>query len=451
MLGASAYDLETSINAIVVNERPLPDYPSRCDRLTGVIDAYNEVGDLITRQGGRKARFRVDNCKVIPDISSANSAEKTPPISSHGSTATSELPRRGTQNISNPIGHSYDNKELLIEMIWAQHHAKGVMSTAFNPDGTTVASYGHDDAVKFWDVDNGALKKTIKINWLGEHLRTLSRQQMTEFLASSSGFDALSMAVFQRAIALSSDGTLLAVGLFQGIEVWDLRKFTVRYSFSGHSSWVTKLAFSHNGRYLASASSNSWSILIWDLSNGQKLPAVPTESSSIQVLDFRQDDGSLLAFSGGTLQVIDVPSLKVRSKLEIVHALASGQLAALSPDQRLLITSFKDDGLDLWRVSDGGFLQHIDLPPPHGPHEARSLDAIAVSPDNSLLAMGITENNQIDNGLTYYFDALPISSSKDVKELTRSTYIPGRQSLGMIDTISFSSDAGSTLVHGSSA
>ena len=77
ILGASVQDLVGSVNAIVVNEKQEPDYPSRCDRVSGVILAYNEEAAIINRQGGSKPLYKVDNC--MPVAARGGTAPVKPP------------------------------------------------------------------------------------------------------------------------------------------------------------------------------------------------------------------------------------------------------------------------------------------------------------------------------------------------------------------------------------
>jgi hypothetical protein len=64
-IGASVQDLVDSINAFVVNENPEPNYPSRCERVRGVIRAYNEEAAEINSQGGSKPLYEVGNCMPL--------------------------------------------------------------------------------------------------------------------------------------------------------------------------------------------------------------------------------------------------------------------------------------------------------------------------------------------------------------------------------------------------
>jgi hypothetical protein len=60
-------DLVDSINAIVVNEDPAPGYPSRCERVRGVIVSYDKEASSLNdlRLGTNKPLYDVGECMPI--------------------------------------------------------------------------------------------------------------------------------------------------------------------------------------------------------------------------------------------------------------------------------------------------------------------------------------------------------------------------------------------------
>ena len=115
-------------------------------------------------------------------------------------------------------------------------HRSGVLSVAFSPDSTTVASGGSDDTIKLWNVDTGQIIAT-----LGEH------------------------GGFVQSVAFSPDGTLLAAGLYNHtIKLWDMKTLIAMTTLEGHTDAVQSVAFSPDGTLLASASFDG-TILLWDI------------------------------------------------------------------------------------------------------------------------------------------------------------------------------------------
>jgi WD40 repeat protein len=131
-------------------------------------------------------------------------------------------------------------------------HTSWVMAVVFTPDGKTVITGGGDKVVKVWDVESGKVRATF-------------RGQPDEHL-----MEALS-------VALTPDGRFLAWGTYRFVDskdvavppkasglvkIWDLAAKKVWTTLKEHTGPVRSVAFSADGKLLATASGKT--IRLWD-------------------------------------------------------------------------------------------------------------------------------------------------------------------------------------------
>jgi len=126
-------------------------------------------------------------------------------------------------------------------------HRYSVSSVAFSPDGRRIVSTGTNESqVRLWD---GALE---------DPRPTLTPPELPRAYTA----------------AISPDGKVLAIGSNKVVVLWDLAKGNEVRRFDGHLHVVEALAFSADGRLLASGSTDS-TVLIWDVTGrlAQEKPA----------------------------------------------------------------------------------------------------------------------------------------------------------------------------------
>ena len=179
-------------------------------------------------------------------------------------------------------------------------------------------------------------------------------------------------------VAFSPDGRLLATTSNDGTaRVWDPATGDCLRTFTGHNPIVRGMAFGPGGQLLTAASGRDMA-RVWDPATGDCLRTLTGHDSYVEGVAL-SPDGRLLATasSDGTARVWDVSTGGCLRTLT-GHTREVWDVA-FSPDGRLLATASSDRTARVWDVATGGCLRTLTG------HKWRIWD-VAFSPDGRLLA-----------------------------------------------------------------
>jgi len=156
-------------------------------------------------------------------------------------------------------------------------------------------------------------------------------------------------------MALSSDGSTLAVGHWNLISFWSTHSGARRTILRGVGRYAQSLSFSPNGRLIA-AGDDLGGLQIWDVRKRRRESAIHFPGGAVSAPAF-SPDGRLVAvgvYGSGSVWLIDVRRGRLIDHQK-VSDLGCGSVA-FSPDGRYLITP-STGGLITWPYDRGGTIR----------------------------------------------------------------------------------------------
>ncbi len=222
-----------------------------------------------------------------------------------------------------------------------------ITAVAFGPDGRTLATASEGAAI-LWDIS--------------DRTRPARLATLTDFTAPVS------------ALAFGPDGQTLATASARAVILWDLsdgthpaRLATLTDFTPSNVDYVNAVAFSPDGHTLVTASDNSATLLVpatsdrtailWDLSDRAhpaRLASLIGHTDSVFAVAF-SPDGRTLATAGADHTAIlwDVSDRAHPARLATLTGHTDSVFAvAFSPDGRTLATASADSTVILWELSD---------------------------------------------------------------------------------------------------
>jgi WD40 repeat protein/basic membrane lipoprotein Med (substrate-binding protein (PBP1-ABC) superfamily)/transcriptional regulator with XRE-family HTH domain len=229
-------------------------------------------------------------------------------------------------------------------------HTNRVMSVAFSPDGSSLATASDDGTARIWNAATGQELINLHTNATrGRH-----------------------------GVGFSPDGTRLVTASDSGTaKVWDLRTGQELLTLRGHSDWISAVAYSPDGKQLATASEDRTAI-VWDAVTGQLLVTLRGHSDEVTDVAF-SPDGTRLATSSLDEKVKVWDPSTGREELTISGHSAPVNGVAFSPDGKRLATTSSDNTAIVWDAMTGRNLLSL-----RGHTDA--LWDVAFSPDGKRLA-----------------------------------------------------------------
>ncbi len=254
--------------------------------------------------------------------------------------------------------------------------SSSVSILAFSPDGKLLASGGSEDlTISLWDVQTQTLVGAFEAH---THVGT---------------FEGHGHKV--RSVAFSPDGKILASGIHGHdiVFLWDVatrsRIALLANNINKKYKGVNSVAFSPDGTILASTG-NDGKIWLWDARTKRRIGVLKTNADGVTSIVFRPDGKTLASLNGqfgdsefkGGDMAVRLWNVKTRKQTAVLEDHTAGiESVALSPDGTLLASGHHDGLVRLWDIQTQKQLATLKG------HKA-VVESVAFSLDGTLLASG---------------------------------------------------------------
>jgi WD40 repeat protein/tRNA A-37 threonylcarbamoyl transferase component Bud32 len=217
---------------------------------------------------------------------------------------------------------------------------EGVQSLGFSPDGKTLATGGVDGAIRLWDVGTG--NAGLILSGHRGPVWSLCFSPDGKTLAAGSGPE--------------DAGQLQSVG---EVRLWDPVGGQLRAVLSGHGQAVVAVAFSGDGRMLASASLDQ-TVKLWEAAPADAPIVLTRHAGPVRAMAVSADGRTLLSVAdvpppasrnAGVVTLCDAMSGKEFAS--IVGHTAPVQCIAFSPDGQTGASGDAAGAIKVWNTTTG--------------------------------------------------------------------------------------------------
>jgi eukaryotic-like serine/threonine-protein kinase len=319
-------------------------------------------------------------------------------------------------------------------------HTRKVLSVAFRPDGRRFVTTSADGTVRQWDPVTGREVESPYEKHTGEVV-TAAYSPDGQRVASGGtdrsirvwgAVDRRDVAVLHghtgvvSQLAFTGDGRQLASASQSEragdtadgtVRIWEMGQDAGTSILRGHSSYIYPVAFSSDGRWIASGSWDK-TVRLWDAATGETCATLP-QPGYVRALAF-SPDGTWLATGCAPSESLNIWDVATARLIKEIRSTEPDWILAIavSPDG-LRIATGNAQGIGKVRdAATGAEIQTFRVAP------AGAKISLAYSPDGRLLAGTGEDSTQID--------------IRDAQTLRRSARLTGHR--GFVYCVAFSND-----------
>jgi WD40 repeat protein len=243
-------------------------------------------------------------------------------------------------------------------------HTGPVWGARFSPEDNTAFTSGEDGLIRHWNTRSG-----LEIDQYGAVDTNEARMG---------------------SLAVSPNGTLVAGAYIRDgsdkygeglIHLYQVADGELLRTFTGHTAYVWTVAFSPDGKHLASGSADG-TIRLWNVDTGAEEGVLRGHTTLVASVAYSSDGTRLasVSYDDNSLRIWDIGS----SKQMIKAAIDTPFTVAWPPDEAYVVASSSDHSIHIINANNGSLARTIKTP-----DYPRSL---AISPNGQLIAGGCNVN-----------------------------------------------------------
>ena len=239
-------------------------------------------------------------------------------------------------------------------------HRKGVSYLAYSPNGKYIASLSKDRTIKIWDATIGKEINSHIDNVYSSSV-VFSPDGKSVVYGCNDGkivkwnFKDNIISSFQghrngiHFVDVSPNGKQMVSTSFNEIKIWDMENGVCVDSLKQHSAYVNTAFFSHNGKYIVTASKDK-TVKMWNVIGGEPIKNYDSFYDEVITASFSPDDKRIVSASGKTIKILDVPEEPVfdYGKERFVSYLET--IFSTNLQGTKLLTIGVDDSIKVWDI-----------------------------------------------------------------------------------------------------